>query len=75
MKRKKKGTPDEWAFKTLINNTMNIKNEHKVMLGKFIATQGMKIAKGKSDKTFAEVYDLLNEAIKQIQKLQQTYDR
>ena len=53
---------------------MNIKNEHKVMLGKFIATQGMKIAKGKSDKTFAEVYDLLNEAIKQIQKLQQTYD-
>ena len=74
MKRKKKGKPDEWAFKTLINNTMNIKNEHKVMLGKFIATQGMKIAKGKSDKTFAEVYDLLNEAIKQIQKLQQTYD-
>ena len=74
MKRKKKGKPDEWAFKTL-NNIMNIKQEHKKMLGKFIIEQGYKIAKGKDDKTFAEVYDILNESMNQLKKLQQSYDK
>ena len=75
MKRKKKGKPDEWAFKTLINNSMKITQEHKVMLGKFIITQGYKMAKGKDDKTFDEVYDVLNETLNQVKKLQHTYIR
>ena len=78
MRRKKKirGIPDPHTFKYLNKSiNMNIKQEHRSMIGKFIIEQVYKIAKGKDDKTFAEVYDLLNEAIKQIQKLQQTYDR
>ena len=54
---------------------MNIKQEHKKMLGKFIIEQGYKIAKGKDDKTFAEVYDILNESMNQLKKLQQSYDK
>jgi hypothetical protein len=65
--------PDEWAFKNL--NYMNIKQEHRSMLGKFIIEQGYKIAKGKGDKTFAEVYDLLNESMEQLKRLQQSYGK
>ena len=75
MRKKPKGLNDPILFKTIINNTMNIKQEHKKMLGKFIIEQGYKIAKGKDDKTFAEVYDILNESMNQLKKLQQSYDR
>jgi len=54
---------------------MKIKQEHRNMLGKHIIEQGYKLAKGKDDKTFAEVFDILNETINQIMKLQQTYER
>ena len=73
MAKKIKGIPDEWAFKNL--NIMIIKQEHKKMLGKFIIEQGYKIAKGKDDKTFAEVYDILNETINQLMRLQKTYEK
>ena len=75
MRKKPKGKNDPILFKNIIDNTMNIKQEHKKMLGKFIIEQGYKIAKGKDDKTFAEVYDVLNETMKQLMKLQQSYDR
>lgn len=73
--KKKKGKPDDWAFKNLKREQMKIKQEHKVMLGKFIIKQGYGIAKGKGDKTFAEVYDILNETLNQLMKLQQTYKK
>ena len=69
--RKKRGKPDENAFKNL--RDMKIKKEHEVMLGKFIIEQGYKIAKGKGNKSFAEVYDILNETMNQLKKLQQSY--
>lgn len=75
MRKKPKGKNDPILFKNIIDNTMNIKQEHKKMLGKFIIEQGYKIAKGKDDKTFAEVYDVLNETMKQLMKLQQSYDK
>ena len=65
--------PDEWAFKNL--KVMNIKQEHRSMLGKFIIEKGYQIAKGKDDKTFAEVYDLLNESMEQLKRLQQSYGK
>ena len=76
MKRKKKGKPDEWAFKTL-NNIMNIKQEHRDQLGKFIAQQGMKIARSKHELTFGEVADIIREIAKNIKQLKESksYDR
>lgn len=76
MRRKKKirGIPDPHTFKYLNKSiNMNIKKDHQKMLGKFIIEQGYKIAKGKDSKTFAEVYDLLNESMEQLKKLQQSY--
>jgi hypothetical protein len=74
MKRKfAKGIPDEWAFKNL--KVMTIKQEHREMLGKFLAAQGMKIAKGKTPITFEEVFSILKETIVQTKKLKEHYDK
>lgn len=74
MKKRRKGKPDEWAFKNLNKNNMKIKQEHKAMLGKFIIEQGYKIAKGKDDKTFDQIFDTLKEIIVQTKKLKDSYE-
>ena len=53
---------------------MKIKEEHLQMLGNFMVTQGYKIAKGKSDKSFKEVYEILKQTIIQVKKLEQSYE-
>ena len=73
MKKKRKGTPDEWAFKNL-NTNMIIKQEHRELLGKFIVEQGYKISKGKDDKTFEEIFKTLKQIIVQTKKLKETYE-
>ena len=76
MKRKKKrGIPAEHAFKTLNNNTMNIKQEHRDQLGKFIAQQGMKIARSKHELTFGEVGAILKEIARNIKQLKDSYGK
>ena len=70
-KKSTKSITDPIIFKDM----MKIKQEHRNMLGKHIIEQGYKLAKGKDYKTFAEVFDILNETINQIMKLQQTYER
>ena len=71
MKRKKKrGIPAEHAFKTLNNNT--IKQEHRDQLGKFIAQQGMKIARSKHELTFGEVGAILKEIARNIKQLKES---
>ena len=68
--KKKKGKPDEWAFKTLINtNNMNVKKEHQQMLGQFIIEQGYKIKEGKGTKSFTEIGAILKEIARNIKKL------
>lgn len=70
-----KGIPDPTVFKNLKKqDKMNIKQEHRKMLGKFIIEQGYKIAKGKSAITFEEVFETLKETLIQIKKLKQSYD-
>ena len=76
MKRKKKrGIPAEHAFKALNNNTMNIKQEHRDQLGKFIAQQGMKIARSKHELTFGEVGAILKEIARNIKQLKDSYGK
>ena len=53
---------------------MNIKQEHREQLGKFIAAQGMKIARGKTPITFKEIVDILKETLIQIKKLKESYE-
>lgn len=67
--------PDPYAFKNLKTKTnMKIKQEHRSMLGKFIIEQGYKIAKGKDDKTFEEIFETLREIVIQTKKLRDTYE-
>ena len=68
----KKAKLDPYVFKSL-DGTM--KQEHKIMLGKHLIEVGYKLAKDKSGKTFTDVYDILNETIDQVMKLQNTYDK
>jgi len=79
MKRNKKkirGINDPILFKQLINkDNMNIKQENRDQLGKFIAQQGMRISRSKHDMTFTEVFDILKETLIQIKKLKQSYER
>ena len=76
MKKAPKGIIDPYVFQNLKQTeTMNIKKEHREMLGKFIAMQGMKIAKGKSEKTFAEVFEILKETMLQVKKLKESYEK
>ena len=72
MKRKKKGTPDEWAFKTLINN---MTQEHKELLGKHLIEVGYKLVKDKSGKTIDDVITDMKNVFIQLKKLKQKYDR
>ena len=68
-----KAVLDSHAFKNLKTENMVVKEEHLEMLGNFMIKQGYKISKGKSDKTFKEVYEVLKETILQIKKLEQSY--
>ena len=73
--KKKKGKPDEWAFKTLINtNNMNVKKEHQQMLGQFIIEQGYKIKEGKGTKSFTEIGAILKEIARNIKNLKDSYE-
>ena len=73
MRKKPKGKNDPILFKNLKTN-MNIKQENRDQLGKFIAQQGMRISKSKHDMTFTEVFDILKETLIQIKKLKESYD-
>ena len=76
MKQKStKAVLDSHAFKNLKQNQMIIKTEHQEMLSKFLIEQGYKIGKGKNNKTFAEVYEILKQTIIQIKKLEQSYGK
>ena len=76
MKRKYiRGTIDPILFKTIIDKEMKIKQEHTKMLGDFLVAQGMKIGKGKNDKTFDEVFEVLKQTIIQVKKLKESYDK
>jgi len=72
LKRKKKGTPDEWAFKTL-NNIMT--QEHKELLGKHLIEVGYKLVKDKEGKTIDDVITDMKNVFIQLKKLKQKYDR
>ena len=72
MKRKKKGKPDEWAFKTL-NNIMT--TEHKQLLGKHLITIGYKLTKDKEGKTIDDVITEMKNVFIQLKKLKQQYER
>ena len=72
-KRFSKAILDSHAFKNL-NTNMKIKQEHRSMLGKFIIEQGYKIAKGKDDKTFEQIFETLKEIAVQTKKLKDTYE-
>ena len=54
---------------------MNIKNEHKKMLGDFIIAQGYKLKEGKDTKSFTEVGAILKEIAVNIKRLKQSYDK
>ena len=51
---------------------MNIKQEHRDQLGKFIAQQGMKIARSKHELTFGEVGAILKEIARNIKQLKES---
>ena len=72
MKRKKKGTPDEWAFKTLINN---MTQEHKELLGKHLIEVGYKLVKDKSGKTIDDVITDMKNVFIQLKKLKTQYEK
>ena len=78
MRRKRKdirGRVDIDAFINLkTTNNMNIKQEHREMLGKFVATKGYEIMKGQKHITFNEVFDILKETIIQTKRLRDIYD-
>ena len=71
--KKKQGLNDPIIFKTLIDKEMKIKSEHKEMLGNYLIQQGYKISKGKDDKTFEEVIEILKNTFTQIKKLKDSY--
>ena len=79
MRRKRKdirGRVDIDAFINLkTTNDMNLKQEHREMLGKFIATKGYEIMKGKTPITFKTVFDILKETIIQTKRLRDSYER
>lgn len=75
MRKKPKGKNDPILFKNLKTESMNIKKEHQEMLGDFIVAQGYKIAKGKNEKSFAEVLDIVKEIAVNIKRLKQSYER
>ena len=76
MKKKQKGIVDPILFKTIIDKEkMTVQQQHREMLGKFIARQGMKICKGKVDITFEQVFEILNKTIEQTQKLKESYEK
>ena len=52
---------------------MNLKQEHREMLGKFIATQGYKIMKGTQPISFKEVFEVLKQTLIQTKKLKDNY--
>ena len=54
---------------------MNIKQEHKKMLGQFIIEQGYKIKEGKDTKSFAEVGAILKEIAVNIKRLKDSYEK
>ena len=72
MKRKKKGKPDEWAFKTLINN---MTQEHKELLGKHLIEVGYKLVKDKSGKTIDDVITDMKNVFIQLKKLKTQYEK
>jgi len=72
LKRKKKGTPDEWAFKTLINN---MTQEHKELLGKHLIEVGYKLVKDKSGKTIDDVITDMKNVFIQLKKLKTQYEK
>ena len=73
-KRFSKAILDPYAFKNL-NTNMIIKQEHLDMLSKHIIETGYKIGKGKTDKTFEEVFETLKQTIIQIKKLKESYEQ
>jgi len=72
LKRKKKGTPDEWAFKTLINN---MTQEHKELLGKHLIEVGYKLVKDKEGKTIDDVITDMKNVFIQLKKLKTQYEK
>ena len=77
-KKKRRGINDPLLFINLkTEDSMNIKQEHRDQLGKFIAQQGMKIARSKHELTFAEVADIIREIARNIKQLKESksYDR
>jgi hypothetical protein len=74
MRKKPKGKNDPILFKNL-KTSMNIKNEHKKMLGDFIIQQGYKLKEGKDTKSFAEVGAILKEIAINLKKLKESYEK
>lgn len=72
-KKKIRGINDPILFKNLKTETMNIKQEHRDQLGRFIAQQGMRISKSKHELSFTETFDILKETLIQIKKLKDSY--
>ena len=76
-KRNKRGSKAITCPTSFINlkttNDMNLKQEHREMLGKFIATKGYEIMKGKTPITFKTVFDILKETIIQTKRLKDSY--
>jgi len=75
-KKKVRGIIDPIIFKIIIDKEMTtIKQEHLEMLGNHLVKTGYSIMKGKNDKTFEEVYEVLKQTIIQVKKLQNSYER
>ena len=76
MKKAPKGIIDPYVFQNLKQTEiMNIKKEHRKMLGDFLVAKGYQISKGGGEKTFTEVFEILKETILQIKKLKESYEK
>jgi len=67
--RKKKGKPDEWAFKTL---KYIMKHEHKKILLKHLQQVGIKI---KNDVKIPDIMQDLKSILVSLNKLKQHYEK
>lgn len=70
--RKRKGKPDEWAFK---NIKIIMTQEHKDLLGKHLIEVGYKLVKDKSGKTIDDVITDMKNVFVQLKKLKEHYEK
>ena len=76
MRRKKKdirGRVDPDAFMNLKTETMNIKQNHKTLLGDYFIKKGYEIKNGNDIKSFSQLGAILKEIARNINKLKQSY--